>query len=382
VSGIRNREAIELEERERLAPYAVKSGDSRGRVVPEAPHALRTAFQRDRDRIVHSRAFRRLEYKTQVFVQREGDHFRNRLTHTLEGSQIARTIARALRLNEELAEAIALAHDLGHAPFGHAGERVLAELMRAYGGFDHNRQSLRVVDLLEERYPGFRGLNLCSETREGILKHGSHWEHPVPLPPQFSQPCLEAQVADMADEIAYVNHDIDDGLRSGLLSHEQLARIPLWSETLEVTRARVGAASEAVLRSQAIGLLIDHLVSDLVTRSAAQLSQARPESADSVRTSSEVLLRFSPELEQKRRQLKRFLYDELYHHPQVIAETEAALPLLRELFEVFACDPERLPDNVRARIASDGRERAIADYIAGMTDGFARRECARLRRAT
>jgi dGTPase len=378
VTALRTRESFEAEERERLAPYAIKSGDSRGRVVPEPPHPLRTAFQRDRDRIVHSRAFRRLEYKTQVFVQREGDHFRNRLTHTLEGSQIARTIARALRLNEELAEAIALAHDLGHPPFGHAGERVLAELMRAHGGFDHNRQSLRVVDLLEERYPRFRGLNLCSETREGILKHGSHWEHPVPLPPAGAQPCLEAQVADCADEIAYVNHDVDDGLRSGLLSHAQLAQIPLWAEVSDATRARVGTASESVLRSQTIGTLIDRLVSDLVQRSAERLASARPASPDAVRAASETLIGFSPDFEQKRRRLKRFLYDGLYQHPQVIAETEAAVPLLREIFEAYVRDPVRLPEHVRARFASDGAERAIADYIAGMTDGFARRERARL----
>ena len=214
--ALRTREDWEREERERLAPWAVRSSESRGRIVPEPEHPYRTAFQRDRDRIVHSRAFRRLEYKTQVFVHHEGDHYRNRLTHTLEGAQIARTLARALRLNEELAEAVALAHDLGHPPFGHAGERVLAELLRDDGGFDHNRQTLRVVDLLEERYPDFRGLNLSSETREGILKHGCRWPHPVPVPPRESQPSLEAQVADRSDEIAYTNHDLDDGLRSEL----------------------------------------------------------------------------------------------------------------------------------------------------------------------
>ncbi len=202
MGALRDRKAFEAEERERLAPYAAKSAESRGRVVEEPEAAYRTAYQRDRDRIIHSAAFRRLEYKTQVFIYHEGDHYRNRLTHTLEGSQIARTIARALRLNEELTEAVILAHDLGHTPFGHAGERVLAELMRSDGGFDHNRQSLRIVDLLEERYPGFRGLNLSYEAREGIMKHGSDWPHPVPIPDLGAQPGLEAQVADYSDEIA------------------------------------------------------------------------------------------------------------------------------------------------------------------------------------
>jgi dGTPase len=227
--GLRTRVDAEHEERERLLAVAAYSGDSRGRLHSEPEHAYRTAFARDRDRIVHSRAFRRLEYKTQVFVFHEGDHYRNRLTHTLEGSQIARTLARRLRLNEDLAEAIVLAHDLGHTPFGHAGEHVLDVLMADEGGFDHNRQTLRIVDWLEDRYAAFRGLNLTFETREGILKHGCNWEHPVPVPERLAQPTLEAQVADKADEIAYLNHDLDDGLRSGLLDRELLAGTPLWA---------------------------------------------------------------------------------------------------------------------------------------------------------
>ncbi len=379
MTALRDREAVEAEERERLARYAVASAESRGRVVAEPPHRLRTAFQRDRDRVVHSRAFRRLEYKTQVFVRHEGDHYRNRLTHTLEGSQIARTIARALRLNEELAEAIVLAHDLGHTPFGHAGERVLAELMRGHGGFDHNRQSLRVVDLLEERYPGFRGLNLCSETREGILKHGVHWEHPVPLPPASEQPCLEAQVADLADEIAYVNHDVDDGLRSGLLSAEALARIPLWTELREATRRRIGEAGEGVLRARTIGALIDRLVGDLVETSARRLEAAAPADVAAVRSRAEPLLGYSGPLDRERRRLKRFLHDELYLHPHVVEATQASVPLLRELFEAYHKDPAWLPAHVRTRFAVDGEARAIADYIAGMTDRFAHSERARVR---
>jgi dGTPase len=234
VSTIRTREDFEKEEMERLAPYAVKSGDSLGRLIHEEEAPYRTRFQRDRDRILHSRAFRRLEYKTQVFVYHEGDHYRNRLTHTLEGAQIGRSIARALRLNEDLTEAILLAHDLGHTPFGHAGERSLRALMRDYGGFDHNRQSIRVVDLIEERYPGHCGLNLTWETREGMLKHGSNWAHPLKLPTLKAQLTLEAQLADISDEIAYMNHDLDDGLRSGLLCMDQLESVPLWCRAQKI----------------------------------------------------------------------------------------------------------------------------------------------------
>jgi dGTPase len=260
----RSRQDYEIEEDERLAPCATRSARSRGRIFPEPEHPYRTAFQRDRDRIVHCRAFRRLEYKTQVFVPHEGDHHRNRLTHTLEAGQLSRTTARALRLNEELAEAIALAHDLGHTPFGHAGERVLAELMKTHGDFDHNRQSLRVVDLLEELYPGFRGLNLTYETREGILKHGCHWEHPLPVPDATLQPSLEAQVADCADTIAYTNHDLDDGLRSELLQRDDLESVALWRETRRAASRRAGTASDRVLHAQTIVALIYRLGTDLM----------------------------------------------------------------------------------------------------------------------
>jgi dGTPase len=296
MSLVRTREAFEREECERLAPFAVKSAETRGRVHTEPEHPWRTAFQRDRDRIVHSRAFRRLEYKTQVFVYHEGDHYRTRLTHTLEGGQISRTIARALRLNEELAEAVVMAHDLGHTPFGHAGERVLAELMRDDGGFDHNRQSLRIVDWLEDRYPGFRGLNLTSETREGILKHGCHWEHPVPVPPATPQPCLEAQVADAADEIAYTNHDLDDGLRSGLLEMDQLDAIELWRETRAEVAARLGTVPPRVLRAQIIVALVNRLVTDLVETTAARVEREGVASASAVRALESRLVRFSEEL--------------------------------------------------------------------------------------
>jgi dGTPase len=378
VSAIRDRRAVEREEAERLAAYAVRSGESRGRVHPEPDHAYRTAFQRDRDRIVHARAFRRLEYKTQVFVYHEGDHHRNRLTHTLEGSQISRTIARALRLNEDLAEAVALAHDLGHTPFGHAGERALAILMRNDGGFDHNRQSLRIVDLLEERYAAFRGLNLTSETREGILKHGCRWEHPVPVPELLEQPSLEAQVVDVADEIAYTNHDLDDGLRSALLCAEALSEMPLWRETWECVASEREGAGEEALRAETVRALIDRLVTDLVEASAARLAEADVDSVGAVRRTKGRLIGFSPEIERAKRDLKRFLYDNLYHHPYVREMSEKGAAVLSDLFEVFRGDPALLPAHVCDRFAGDGEARAIADYAAGMTDRFAMAEHDRL----
>jgi dGTPase len=371
VRGLRTRQAFEKEEVERLAPWAICSADSRGRLQPESPHAYRTAFQRDRDRVVHSRAFRRLEYKTQVFVYHEGDHYRNRLTHTLEAGQITRTIARALRLNEELAEAIVLAHDLGHTPFGHAGERVLADLMQDDGGFDHNRQSLRIVDWLEDRYPNFRGLNLSYETREGILKHGCHWDHPVPVPDPTAQPCLEAQVADVADEIAYTNHDLDDGLRSELIDMEQLEEVPLWSETRAAVQERLGQVEPRVLRAQIIVALIDRLVTDLLESSAGRLAEARVGSADDVRNTVRRMVRFSPELDIQKRDLKRFLHRELYHHPQVRKISERAEQVLGDLFRSYRGDTALLPDHVRERFRVDGEARAISDYVAGMTDRFA-----------
>ncbi|MFI5216356.1 MAG: deoxyguanosinetriphosphate triphosphohydrolase [Candidatus Limnocylindria bacterium] len=367
----RTREAYEQEEAQRLAPAAVKSAQSRGRLYPEPEHPYRTAFQRDRDRIVHARAFRRLEYKTQVFVYHVGDHYRNRLTHTLEGAQIARTIARALRLNEDLAEAIVLALDLGHTPFGHAGERRIASLMKGEGGFDHNRQSLRIVDWLEDRYPDFRGLNLTSETREGLLKHGSPWEHPVALPPPASQPSLEAQVADSSDEIAYINHDLDDGLGSGLLVAGKLEEVALWRETLRRVREQLGAVPDRVLHAQVVVALINRLVTDLIEAVAKRVDAHDLASVDAVRGCPERLVQFSAELEKPKRELKKFLYDELYQHPQVLAMNERAVGILGDLFAAFRSDPGRLPEHVRARIPSDGEARAIADYVAGMTDRFA-----------
>ncbi len=378
MAALRNREAFEAEELERLAPYAARSAESRGRVVEEPEAAYRTVYQRDRDRIVHSAAFRRLEYKTQVFIYHEGDHYRNRLTHTLEAAQIGRTVARALRLNEELTEAIVLAHDLGHTPFGHAGERVLAELMRDEGGFEHNRQSLRIVDLLEERYPGFRGLNLSYEAREGILKHGADWPHPVPVPDVGAQPSLEAQVADHSDEIAYTVHDLDDGLRSGLLEPADLECVRLWNETRQRVLGALGAATPRVLRAQTIRALVDRLVSELIEHSAARLEASRVASIEAVRRTPERILGFSAELDEIRFELKRFLYEKLYEHPRVAEANERAAGAIRELFAIYRAAPDLLPEHVRARIALDGEARAVADYVAGMTDRFALAERERL----
>ena len=362
---------MEGEERERLAPYALLSAGSRGRVVPEPEHAYRSAFARDRDRIVHSRAFRRLEYKTQVFVYHEGDHYRTRLTHTLEGSQIARTLARALRVNEELAEAVVLAHDLGHTPFGHAGERALDRLLEGEGGFDHNRQTLRTVDVLEERYPGFLGLNLTAETRAGILKHGADFEHPVPLPPLTASPSLEAQIADAADEIAYTNHDLDDGLRSGLLTLDQLRGVRLWDEAREAVADRLGGAAERVLRAQTIRALLDRLVTDLVEATAGRLAAEGIGSAEAVRSRGAPLVEFSDAIGKLKADLKDFLYQNLYHHPRVVRMSRKAERILADLYGIYREDPRQLPPQVLARFGREGEARAIADYIAGMTDRFA-----------
>lgn len=369
-SLVATREDREAEERERLAPFAQKSGDSRGRLHPEPEHPHRTAFARDRDRIVHCRAFRRLEYKTQVFVFHEGDHERNRLTHTLEGSQIARTLARGLRLHEDLAEAVVLAHDLGHTPFGHAGEKVLDGWMRNDGGFDHNRQTLRVVDWLEDRYPRFRGLNLTHETREGLAKHGCDWEHPVAVPELQRSPSLEAQIADQADEIAYLNHDLDDGLRSGLLSVKQLEDVPLWAKSRREVEAEFGSLDEQVLRAQAIVALINRLVTDLLESSASRLAKAAPSSVEEVREASR-LIGFSEEIEGVKKNLKDFLSKNMYNHPEVLSRSRIADEVIGGLFQAYRGDSGQLPAHVVARFSEEGEARAIADYIAGMTDRFA-----------
>jgi dGTPase len=377
----RTRSAYEEEERTRLAPWAMCAADSVGRLVPEAQHAYRTTYQRDRDRIVHARAFRRLEFKTQVFVYLENDHYRNRLTHTIEAAQVTRTIARALRLNEDLAEAIVLAHDLGHTPFGHAGEAVLDRLMEDAGGFDHNRQSLRIVDLLEDRYPEFSGLNLTAETREGILKHGCQWLHPVELPPLHAQRTLEAQVADCSDEIAYIHHDLDDGLRSGLLSIEMLADLALWKNAVTLRRPVAEGAEHAarsILRTQTIGALLNALISDLIEETCRRVELAAPDSLGSLRTRPDPLVGFSSPIDFAKRELKSFLSENFYHHPHVMRRTRKAEWIVGDLFRTYRDDAKLLPAQVRARFGREGELRAISDYIAGMTDRFAMDEHKRL----
>ena len=373
---VRTRELVEKVEAESLAPYAVKSGESRGRIHPEAEHRYRTVFQRDRDRVVHCRAFRRLEYKTQVFVYHEGDHYRNRLTHTIENAQIARTLARTLCLNEDLAEAVALAHDLGHTPFAHAGERALNELMRDDGGFDHNRQTLRVVDLLEFRYPAFDGLNLSLEVREGLLKHGCNWEHPVPVPELENQRYLEAQVANLADEIAYSNHDLDDGLNSGILDLEMLEDIWIWREAKGIASERWRGRDGTVEPRQTITALIDILVTDAIDSTAKRLSAASPATADEARKSEQLLVGYSDRVHLGKRELKEFLRKHFYYHPRVQRMTDRAEKILSDLFRVHRDDLSLLPDKAREGDGDDARR--VADYLAGMTDRFAMSSHAKL----
>ncbi len=364
-----------------LAVYAVRSAQSRGRRFAEPDAPTRTQFQRDRDRIVHCTAFRRLEYKTQVFVNHEGDLYRTRLTHSLEVAQIARTAARSLRVNEDLVEAIALAHDLGHTPFGHAGQEALNECMRPFGGFEHNLQSLRVVDELEERYASFDGLNLCFETREGILKHCSldHARRLGEVAERFllrRQASIEAQIANLADEIAYNNHDVDDGLRSGLIVTDQLDQIPLVARHAAQVRAQFPGISERRSVHETVRRMINTLVVDMLAETRRRIMAAAPASVDDVRKTSP-LVGFSGEISAEAEALKTFLRDKLYRHPEVMRMTAKSRRIVRELFDAFHQEPRLLPSDHQARAAHDG-PRAIADYIAGMTDRFAIKEHRRL----
>jgi dGTPase len=370
------REDFAALEEQLLAPYATRSAASRGRMHAEDEHPFRLAFQRDRDRIIHSTAFRRLEYKTQVFVNHEGDYYRTRLTHTMEAAQITRSIAKSLRLNGDLAEAVALAHDLGHTPFGHAGERVLNDLMAPYGGFEHNAQSLRIVDELEERYPTFRGLNLTWEVREGIVKHTPPYDKP--LAATFAPgegPCLEAQLVDFTDEIAYNNHDIDDGLKSGLLTFEQLDTVTIWRDAYGAVRGRYPDANPRVWRYQAIRRIIDRMVTDLSLTVEEQLAAQQIRTLADVRAFGRPLVCLSPALDAQRLELKAFLMDNLYRHYRVIRMTEKARRVMTELFQAYMSEPKQLPPHVldRQRLG-DALPRVIADYIAGMTDRFALEE--------
>ena len=356
------------------APYAADPGRSRGRRHAEPPPRGRTEYQRDRDRIIHSTAFRRLEYKTQVFVNHEGDLFRTRLTHSLEVAQIGRSVARSLRLDEDLTEAITLAHDLGHTPFGHSGEKVMDDLMRAHGGFEHNLQSLRVVDLLEQRYGGFDGLNLTFETREGILKHCSvrTARELGDVGERFlakRRPSLEAQIANIADEIAYNNHDVDDGLRSGLIEIDQLCGISIFKRHMEAALAAFPTLTGRRLTNETVRRMIDTLVTDLIESSAARIEKAAPPDIEAVRAADD-LIGFSDAVREEQLDLKRFLNRSLYRHYRVARMSSKARRIVSDLFGAFIQEPDLLPPEFQAR-ATEDTPRAIADYIAGMTDRFA-----------
>ncbi len=374
----KTREEMEAGEQQMLAPFAQKSGDSRGRKYPEASHAYRTEFQRDRARIIHSRAFRRLEYKTQVFLNGTGDHLRTRLTHSIEVASISRTIARALSLNEDLAETIALAHDLGHSPFGHSGEEMLAECMREHGGFDHNRQSLRVVELLEAAYPDFPGLNLTFEVREGLQKHEAFYDWPVAADKKFCCPSLEAQIANLADEITYYSHDLDDAVDFEILSSAQLEENAVWRASQQSVVARYPDVREPELHKIIIRDIIDVQVRDVIATSAGAVASRGVQSADGVRQQTIPLISYSDGLLQANRELRRFLYKNVYYHPRVAEVNRRACEMLRTVFEAYVLAPELLGDAAAKRIESEGLHRTICDYIAGMTDRYLLEEHARL----
>jgi dGTPase len=350
------------------SPLAAQGSYFESRKYPEETHALRTEFQRDRDRVVHSKYFRRLEYKTQVFVNHLGDNFRTRLTHSIEVSQIARTVARVLQLNEDLTETVALAHDMGHPPFGHAGERALHEKMKNYGGFDHNEQTLRIVTTLEERYPTFTGLNLTNGTLASLQKHSS-------LPAGRGH-AFEALIVDICDEIAYNNHDIDDGLDSGHLQLALLDEVDIWRENIAAIRKKHPGLKEKILIRATIRELINQMVSDLIQTSKENLGQSGLKVFDEVLThngdpSKPQLIAFSPAMDDRVKQLKKFLFRNLYRHADVVRMNERAAQIIHRIFDFIEADPKMLPADFHERIAETGVQRVIADFIAGMTDRYA-----------
>ncbi len=376
------REEYERREAEVLAPYAARASKSRGRQHTEPECPFRTCFQRDRDRIVHCEAFRRLEYKTQVFVNHEGDYYRTRLTHTLEVAQISRGLARTLRLNEDLAEAIALAHDLGHTPFGHRGETALNALMAEHGGFEHNRQSHRVVTLLERRYPNFRGLNLSIETLEGIVKHVSEYDAPdlTEMPggaPRYAS--LEAQVVNVADEIAYMNHDLDDGIEAEMLDIDELDRVALWRETIAGVRRDHSDLTTKMAKYQTIRRLIHLLVTDLQSETRRRIEAAGIATMEELVNHNEPLVAFSRNIAEKTHELKSYLFDHLYRHYRVERMADKSNRILSALFETYVNNPKVLPPSLEQAIREEGNvHRKVCDYIAGMTDRFALKEYAKL----
>lgn len=368
---------------EPLEPYACCPEDSRGRRILEPEHAYRDCFERDRDRVIHSRSFRRLEYKTQVFPNYHGDHFRTRLTHTIEVAQLARTVARALRLNSTLSEAIALTHDIGHPPFGHIGEAALDELMRDAGGFEHNRHALRTVDVLEQKYVGFRGLNLTYEVREGIVKHEARYDRfnaaEVGEFPADERPPLEAQLVDLVDHIAYNVHDIDDGVEAHILSVPRVAAdVPVFGRIHHRLRVDLPGASEREVFNETIRRLLDRLVTDLIVTSDAAISEAAPASLAEVRSAADNLARHSERALEELRVLQAFLFERLYRSPAVDDEMTRGRQIVSELFAAYRDDPGLLPPRHRDRIATVGKPTVIADYVAGMTDRFVLREHERI----
>ncbi len=364
----KTREEMEADEGRVLAPFAQKSAESRGRVFETTRHPYRTEFQRDRARIIHARAFRRLEYKTQVFLNGTGDHLRTRLTHTIEVASISRTIARALSLNEDLAEAIALAHDLGHPPFGHSGEEMLALCMQEHGGFEHNEQSLRVVDLLEAPYPNFPGLNLSYEVREGLQKHRK----------LATRPTLEAQIANLADEITYYSHDLDDAVDFEILNPEQLEETTVWRQSHANVRERFPEVREPELHKLIINDIIDVQVGDVIASSARAIEAAGVETVEDVRGQAQLLVRYSDALRAANGELRRFLYQNVYYHPRVARVNERACEMLRMVFAAYLAEPTRLGDGAARRIEREGLQRTICDYLAGMTDRYLLEEFERL----
>jgi dGTPase len=376
----RTRQELEELERQNLAPYAQLSGHTRGRRYPESPPEWRTEFQRDRDRVIHSRAFRRLEYKTQVFLNGTGDHFRTRLTHTIEVAAVARNISRALRLNEDLAETIALAHDLGHSPFGHKGEVVLNRLMKKYGGFEHNRHSLRIVEEIEQKYPRFPGLNLTWEAREGLAKHHTAYDHPGRRDGfEAKSSSLEAQVANLADEITYYSHDLDDGLDSGLLSESQLHReVRLWRRAARTVERDYGRLPDECRRYFIIRCIIDLQVTDVVKTTERLIQKAGVASADDVRRQPKPLVQYSPERRKLNLELRRFLYKNLYLNPVVHEPHRRATRMLERLFDYYLKHPKAVGQQAIKRARKVGLPRAVCDYLAGMTDRYAILEHQRL----
>ncbi len=369
------REELEARERQILAPYAQKSAESRGRLYPEPPPDWRTHYQRDRDRVIHSRAFRRLEYKTQVFLNGTGDHLRTRLTHTMEVAAVTRNITRALRCNEDLAETIALAHDLGHSPFGHKGEIALNDLMRAHGGFEHNRQSLRIVEELEQKYPGFPGLNLTWETREGLQKHRTHYDTPDlaggDSAAKLPNASLEAQIANLADEITYYSHDLDDGLESGLLSEEALQKdVRSWHDAAAAVQAEHGELPDECRWYFTIRCLIDTQVRDVVLATEKRLADSGVQSADDVRRTTEPLVQYGADRKSLNLELRDYLRRNLYFNPEVHEPNLRAVRLLRELFAFYLEHPEAVGEYCRKRAGKIGWPRAVCDYLAGMTDRY------------